>query len=285
MPSVIRLLLARNIIYLSFIQIESIYLIAYILKMRSLRYIPRNRYSNIADETKLLFSLSMSVIILMSYLIETQILVLALLISISILGGLKPRFVFEYMRLFLPIMVFIFLLHLFYHNGESLFSIWIFTATDFGLYSAAINFLRFINFIIITICFFSFSSPLNISSKIATGFGLAKSRFFQELALVFFIALRFLPVLIRERESLKLAMRARGVNFSGKLSDRLRNNVKLIFPLIIRVVGQTDDVAVALALKGDGDTYFVPEKVRFKLVDVSLIALSIAGILGVLYYE
>jgi len=270
---------------LPFIQIESACLIAYIPCMRSLSYIPRNRYAGIADETKLILSICISIIILMSYLIETQIILFTVLLSISITGGLRFGFVLEYMRLFLPIVAFIFLLHLFYHDGESIFKIWILTATDYGLYSALMNLMRFINFILIAICFFSFSSPLNISSKLATGFGLARSRFFQELALVFFIALRFLPVLIRERESLKLAMRARGCNFSGSFISRLKNNVKLIFPLILRVVGQTDDVAIALALKGDGNTYFVPEKLRLKMADISLIALGIAGVFGVVYYE
>ncbi len=276
---------SENILVLSFIQIESYRFIVYIQLMRALSYIPRNRYTGIADEAKLILSISFSIIALSAYMIETQVIFFGILLTIAISGGLKPGFILDYVRLFAPVMAFIFILHLFYHEGEPLFTVWKFTASDFGLYSGSINLLRFINFVIIGICFFSFSSPLNISSKIATGFGLAKSRFFQELALVFFIALRFLPVLLRERESLKLAMRARGVNFGRHFTNRLRANIKLMFPLIIRVAWQTDDVALAMSLKGDGDTYFVPERIRLKFIDFILICLGIGGAFGIFYYE
>lgn len=253
--------------------------------MENLRYIPRNRFAIIADETKLAMAICFSAITLLAYTIEIQLILLIVLLTIGLSGGLRLSFIIDYVKLFLPVMLIIFTFHLFYHDGQDLFNIWRFTATDFGLYSATMNLFRFLNFILVAILFFSFSSPLNVSAKLTTCFGLAKSRFFQELALVFFIALRFLPVLIRERDFLMLAMRARGADFRGNILKRLRVNVKLIFPLILRVVGQTDDVAVALALKGNGDTYFVPEKTKLKLIDISLIILMIAGIFVVLQYE
>jgi len=257
----------------------------YINPMIALSYNPQSRFAIIADETKLMWLVCLSIIILFLAQIPAQLIILAALIILAISGEIKFGHILGYIKLFVPIVLLIFMFHLFYHDGRVLFKIWMLSATDTGMKAGLLNLLRFLNFLLITICFFSWSSPLNLATKLATCFGLAKGRFFQDLALAFFIALRFLPVLIRERETLKLAMRARGMNLQGSLKNHLQANIKIMLPLIARVIGQTDDVACAIALKGNGNIYFVPERTRLNMIDIILMIAGMILVIMVFQYE
>jgi energy-coupling factor transport system permease protein len=252
--------------------------------MISLEFNPQNRFAGIADETKLILAISFSVLVLLANIVLVQLAMLFFLLVLAVIGGVAIKYILKFLSVFLPVILIIFLLHLFYHKGQVLFSVWFFKATDVGLYLGFLNLLRFVDFIMIAICFFSFASPLNVSTKLATFFGLAKGRFFQELALVFFIALRFLPVLARERKNLMLAMRARGIALNVGLISRLRLNVLMLLPLLSRAISQSDDVAAALSLKGDGATYFVPERSSLRIIDIIIIFTGIALTIAAICY-
>jgi energy-coupling factor transport system permease protein len=252
--------------------------------MITLKYDAKSRLAGFADETKLVWVLCLSVVILFANHILAQVLLSVCLLLVSLYGGMKITYMAEYIKLFSPVILVIFLFHLFHDPGSPLFKIWFLTATSDGLHAGVLNLFRFVNFLLVAICFFSWTSPVSISTKIATVFGLAKSRFFQELALVFFIALRFLPVLIRERHNLKLAMRARAFDTRGSLINRLKVNIKIMMPLISRVAGQTDEVAAALALKGDDGVYFVPGRIALKAGDVLLILIGMTLAVLVICY-
>lgn len=249
-----------------------------------LKYNPHNRFAGIADETKLLLAVCLSVIILFVNIIAFNLILLLIFFTLALTGGLSIRMILGFIRMFLPFFLIIFLLHLFYHDGRVLMKIWFLTASDTGLYSGVLNLLRFVNFLMIAICFFSFSSPLIVSTRLATFFGLAKGHFFQEIALIFFIALRFLPVLMRERKTLNLAMRARGIDYKSSRISRIKINVRMLLPLFTRVIGQTEDVAAALALKGNGSTYFMPDKPSLKTIDYLLIISGFFLAIGTIYY-
>jgi energy-coupling factor transporter transmembrane protein EcfT len=244
----------------------------------------QSRITRIADEAKLIWVICLSIIILFTYTITAQLIIMLCLIALSIYGNLKFAGVMNYIKMFLPVIFIIFIFHLFYHDGNTIFTIWFLTATDVGFHFGIFNFLRFINFLLIAIGFFSWSSPLNIATKLATLFGIARNRFFQDLALVFFIALRFMPVLIRERANLRLAMKARGGMVQGGIYKKITMNAKIILPLLSRAIAQTDDVAAALALKGNAGVYFVPEKMKLKMTDIIIIIIGLILTAAVINY-
>jgi energy-coupling factor transport system permease protein len=207
------------------------------------------------------------------------------LLSLAFLGELKARYIFKYLKLFWPIFLIIFLLHLFYHDGTIFFNFWFLEATDNGFQAGTFNLLRFLNFMLVAICFFSWTSPLDISGKFANCMGLSNRKFFQDLALVFFIAMRFMPVLVKERETVRMAMKARGADFGRGYIKRIRMNLRLLLPIFSRVVGQTDDVASTLALKGHDGVYIAGGKAKSRWYDLPLMIIGILLTVAVIYYE
>lgn len=240
--------------------------------------------SFLATEVKLIWAICLSITLLTIASLNVQLLLMLFLLVISFFGNIKLKDIFNYAKVFLPIFIIIFLINLFYYTGDVFFKVWFLRATDAGLHAALFNLIRLINFLLVTMCFFTWTSPLELASKITSVFGVSRARFFQELAMVFFIAVRFLPFLLRERDTVKLAMRARGAKFEGGLVRRIKMNSKLVLPLFSRVIGQIDDVVAALALKSNGDTFFAPAKSGLKFTDTLLIIAAIFLTVSLMVY-
>ena len=243
--------------------------------MSFIKYNPESKMASLSIEVKIIWAIGLAIWILLIGSGIGQLVLLLFLFGLALYGGLKLSGIFRYLRLFIPVFGIIFLLHLFYHQGNALFQLWFLKATDTGFNAGLFNILRFINFILMAICFFSWTSPVEFASKLASGFGLCKKRFFQELALVFFIAMRFMPVLTRERSTVRMAMIARGADFKGGLSKRIKMETRLLLPLFSRVIRQSDDVAAAISIKGYNDVYFAGSKISLTGKDICLIVLSI----------
>jgi len=252
--------------------------------MIALNFNPQSRLSKLATEVKLIAAICLSILILVINATLIQLILLLLVTAAALYGNIKLIDIINYIRIFLPVFAIIFVINLFYYDGRIIFSIWYLKATYEGLYAGFFNLIRFINLLIVAFCFFTWTSPLELSSRLTETFGSSRTRFFQELAMVFFIAMRFLPVLTRERATVKLAMQARGARFDGGLLRRIRMNTKLLLPLFSRTLGQVDDVAMALALKSYGDTYFAPAKSVLKLADLLMIIAMIILTIALLIY-
>lgn len=252
--------------------------------MITLNYDPQSRLANLATEVKLIAAICLSILILVVDASHVQLFLLLFLIAASFTGNIKLSDTISYLRIFMPVFAIIFVINLFYYDGRLIFHVWFLKATFEGLYAGIFNLIRFINFLVAAICFFTWTSPLELSSRLTETFGSSRARFFQELAMVFFIAMRFLPVLTRERATVKLAMQARGARFDGGLISRIRMNTKFLLPLFSRTIGQVDDVATALALKSYGDTYFAPAKSGLRISDMLLILVMIILTVALLEY-
>ncbi|MCP4581362.1 MAG: hypothetical protein GY839_07065 [candidate division Zixibacteria bacterium] len=249
------------------------------------KYDPNYRLAALAINVKFFWAICLSIVILFTNSIPTQLTLVGLLLCLAFYGGLKANHLFKYLGLFWPVFSIVFVLHLFYHDGEIIFRIWLLNATYSGLFAGIFNLLRFMNFLLVAICFFSWASPLDISRQFARGIGRMGRKFFQDMALVFFIAMRFMPVLVKEREIVKMAMKARGANFGGGFVNKVRMNLSLLLPIFSRIIGQTDDVASTLALKGNNGVYFAGEKAKSKGSDILLILTGLALTVGIIYFE
>jgi energy-coupling factor transporter transmembrane protein EcfT len=205
-----------------------------------------------------------------------QVFIFAALLCLSAYGGTKISEAAGFIRLFVPIFILVFILHLFYHEGELLFHIWIFKASDIGLKAGLFNIARFVNFLMLAVTLFSCTSPIELAEKISTGFGIFRNRLFRELGLVSFIAMRFLPELTRERAIVKMAMIARGAKFGAGLTSKLKTEIRLLLPLFSRVIRQTDSVAAAIALKSYNGNYFSIKNKPLPLIDIVLLVLPFA---------
>jgi energy-coupling factor transport system permease protein len=234
-------------------------------------YNKANNLASLSFAVKIIYALCLTAWILLIKSGTGQIILLFCLPAIGFYGSFKISEILKYLRLFLPVFVIIFLLHLFYHPGESLFQIWFLTATIKGMKAGLFNILRFLNFIFISILFLSSTSPAEFARAIVSCSRFIKTNFFQELALVFFIALRFLPAISRERSVVKTAMQARGAEFGGNLPQRINSEIKLFLPLFSRVFRQADDVAAALSLRSYRGVYFAGDRTRIKNTDIFLV--------------
>jgi energy-coupling factor transport system permease protein len=238
-------------------------------------YNPKGKLAAIGAETKFIWAIGLSVGILFCQKTLIQLILAVLLAILLIATGVKPQILIRYIKLLWPALLIIFCIHLFYHSGNVLFQFWILKATDEGVKAGLFNILRFLNFSLLAIAFIQSVSPIEFSRKLSWILGLFRIQFLSDLALIFFIALRFMPVMAAELSSVKMAMIARGANFKTGLKQRMRLNLKLLLPLFSRVIRQSDEVASAIALKSHNGRYFIGQKPSLKFSDFGLI---IAGL-------
>ncbi|MGC8875445.1 MAG: energy-coupling factor transporter transmembrane component T family protein, partial [Chloroflexia bacterium] len=88
-----------------------------------------------------------------------------------------------------------------------------------------------------------------------------------ELALVFVVALRFLPLLVREAERLLKAQAARGADFGrGGVIQRVRRTFPLLIPLFVITLRRAEELAIAMEARGyvggRGRSHFVRLRMR-----------------------
>ncbi|MBK7140826.1 MAG: energy-coupling factor transporter transmembrane protein EcfT [bacterium] len=71
-----------------------------------------------------------------------------------------------------------------------------------------------------------------------------------DLSLILFIAMRFIPILFEEFVMIRNAQIVRGVNFEGNIFSRARKTLYLLIPVFVAAVNRADDLALALQARG-----------------------------------
>lgn len=71
-----------------------------------------------------------------------------------------------------------------------------------------------------------------------------------DIGLIVFIAMRFIPVLAEEMDSIRQAQLVRGVDFSGGLKKRGRNLLFLLIPVFQSAIRRADELAIAIESRG-----------------------------------
>ena len=71
-----------------------------------------------------------------------------------------------------------------------------------------------------------------------------------DLGLILFIALRFIPILYQEFTAIKQAQMIRGVSFTGSLVDRIRKTTSILIPVFVAAINRADDLALAMEARG-----------------------------------
>jgi energy-coupling factor transport system permease protein len=99
-----------------------------------------------------------------------------------------------------------------------------------------------------------------------------------DIGLIIFIAMRFIPVLAEELHTIKMAQTIRGVNFAGSLKHRARALSFLLIPIFQSSVRRADDLAIAIESRGyiSGAPRSSIKIYRYGIIDILYLALSIA---------
>ncbi|UCE23642.1 MAG: energy-coupling factor transporter transmembrane protein EcfT [Candidatus Zixiibacteriota bacterium] len=71
-----------------------------------------------------------------------------------------------------------------------------------------------------------------------------------DLALILFIALRFIPILYEEFTAIKNAQIIRGVSFAGPIVNRIRKTTSIIIPVFVAAIQRADELALAIEARG-----------------------------------
>lgn len=152
------------------------------------------------------------------------------------------------------IIAFTMLIQVFFGTGGHLYWQWgIFSVTSLGILNAAYIFVRFTLIILISTLLTLSTSPIQISDAIESLLKpLEKVHFpVYEVALMLSIALRFVPTLMDETESIMNAQRARGVDFgTGNIVQRIKKIIPILIPLFVSAFNRAEDLATAMEARG-----------------------------------
>jgi len=106
-----------------------------------------------------------------------------------------------------------------------------------------------------------------------------------DLSLILFMAIRFIPVLYEEFVVIKNAQSLRGVDFSGSITNRLRKSTAIIIPVFVAAITRADELAQAIEVRGYGKsserTYYSHS--QFGINEIGFAALSTL-VIGALFY-
>jgi energy-coupling factor transport system permease protein len=164
-------------------------------------------------------------------------------------SGVPVRWFWRAFRPLLWLVGLTFLAQVLFARGEPFFSFWIIHLSWAGLELAAFLSLRLVVLVLAGSVLTLTTPPIALTDGLAwLGRPLRRLRVpTDELALMVTIALRFIPTLLVELETIMRAQRARGADFrSGSLPQRARALVPVLVPLFVLSFRRADDLALAM---------------------------------------
>ncbi len=160
-----------------------------------------------------------------------------------------PKFVLKGLK---PILVFVVitgLFNLFLTRGDVVFSWWIFSITQQGIYFAVFMVLRLVFLMVGTSMLTLTTSPIALTDGMERllrplqKIGVPA----HELAMMMSIAMRFIPILMEETDKIMKAQAARGADFeNGNIFRRAKAMVPILIPLFISAFRRADELATAM---------------------------------------
>ncbi|MFD1124369.1 energy-coupling factor transporter transmembrane component T family protein [Lentilactobacillus raoultii] len=223
------------------------------------RYLPGHSWIHqMSPQSKLLLCFYFVVVIFFANNLPSYG-VLCVLILVAILSsGISIMYFLKGIRPLIWLIIFTVLLQiLFSSGGHVLWHFGPFSVTDESLINGGFIFMRFLLIIMISTVLTLTTTPLAIADGVQTILKpLKKIRFpVDTLALMLSIALRFVPTLMDEMETIMNAQRARGVDFgSGSLKHRVKAAVPLLVPLFTGAINHAENLSTAMEARGFSDS-------------------------------
>ncbi len=174
----------------------------------------------------------------------------ALFIVITAFSGVPIKSLLKSVRAVLFLLLFMTVLNLFFHKGDTLLWQWKFIkiskeAVYFTVFLAARLFLLVLGSSLLTLT----TTPVSLADGIESLLSPLKLIRFpvHELALIMSIALRFIPILTDETGRIMNAQKARGADFeSGGLIKRIKAMLPVLIPLLISAFRRADELGDAM---------------------------------------
>lgn len=237
--------------------------------------------------TKILAMIAYIVLVFLVRAMPVFAVPLLFVLGALLVSGVPARYALSSLRPMRWLIAFMFLINLFFTQGERvLFSWWIVRVTAEGLRQAVFISLRLILLVAGTSLLTLTTSPIALTDGLERLLKpLKRIRFpAHELAMMMTIALRFIPTLLEETERIRKAQMARGADFeTGGLLARARAMVPLLVPLFVSAFRRADELAMAMESRcyhgGEGRTRMHElHYARRDLLAALLIALLLAAV-------
>lgn len=182
------------------------------------------------------------------------LLLLGALVAGLLFSGVSGRIL---VRNFKPILILVaitFLYHILFSDrgGAELWNLFGFVITRDSVWQASFFSLRLLLFVAIAFLITLTNSPSELAEAMAKvlrpleRLGLPVG----DLALILFIAIRFIPILYEEFMIIYNAQVIRGVDFSGNLLKRVKASTAVIVPVLVGAIARADDLALAMEARG-----------------------------------
>jgi len=202
------------------------------------------------------------------------------------LSKVPVRFMFRGLKSILFLLILSALFNLFFISGTVVFEWWIIKISQEGISTALLMVTRLVLLVTGTSVMTLTTTPNDLTDGLEKSLGFLKKVHVpvHEIGMMMSIALRFIPILIREVNKIMSAQMARGADFeSGNLIEKAKAMVPLLIPLFVSAFRRASDLAQAMEARcyhgGEGRTKLHP--LRYQKED-KLAYLTLLLYLGVM---
>lgn len=219
------------------------------------QYFPADSYWHRLDARAKIFIVFLVLILsLLTVSFVFYLVILAALIIALFSARVSPGTLFRNFQPLMVIVLITFIYHLVFsgRGTETLYSFFGFEITRGALSRACFFSLRLIIFITMAYLVTLTSSPSELAEafisilKPLKRIGVPVN----DLGLVLFIAIRFIPILYEEFNAIKNAQIIRGVNFAGSVFNRIKKTGYILIPVFVAAISRADDLAMAIEARG-----------------------------------
>lgn len=219
------------------------------------QYRPLDSYLHRLDARSKIIPITLVLILsLFADSILFYLIILAALILALLLSGVRPSVLAANLRAVLILVVITALYHLLFSSRDSavIFQFHWIRITEGAVQSAAFFSARLVLFISVAFLVTLTNSPSDLAEafvKLLRPLSWIKVPI-QDLAMIVFIAIRFIPILYEEFKAIRNAQIMRGVDFGGSLISRMRKSIVIVIPVFVSALQRADDLALAIESRG-----------------------------------
>ena len=189
------------------------------------------------------------------------------------------------------ILIFSSFFHLFSkQEGELLFKVWKYSVYDSGVFSAIKMMGRIILLLIFSSLLTLTTKPLDIALALETLLSPLKKIGLpiQDFSIMLSITLRFIPTILQEFNTIKMAQQARGGNFETRNPFKKLSQYSLILlPLLMSVIKKVDNLTLAMEARafhcGLERTNF--HRLKFQKIDYLAFIILFSIIIFLFFYQ
>lgn len=219
------------------------------------RYVPGNSLIHHLDpRSKLLAMIIFIMIVFWANNLVTNLIMLAFTLLAVLLSKIKLSFFLNGVKPMIGIILFTTFFQMFFtHSGDTLFLLWIFKVTTYGLNQAALIFMRFLLIIFFSTLLTLTTTPLSLSDAVEALLKPLEPLKVpaHEIGLMLSLSLRFVPTLMDDTTRIMNAQRARGVDFGeGNLIQKVKSIIPILIPLFASSFKRADALAIAMEARG-----------------------------------